>query len=83
MNWRAIGSATSGGLVWASPDVCHSHRPTREVSGHPDGIELFLPWRKNDRDARGIRLWLPRTKRTSVRGDARVNFFLPGAQRRR
>jgi len=20
MNWRAIGSATSGGLVWASPD---------------------------------------------------------------
>src|ERR1700730_3056658 len=21
MNWRAIGSATSGGLVWASPDA--------------------------------------------------------------
>jgi site-specific recombinase XerD len=26
---------------------------------HADGIELFLPWRKNDQDARGTRLWLP------------------------
>ena len=26
---------------------------------HPDGIELFLPWRKNDQDARGTKLWLP------------------------
>ena len=26
---------------------------------HTDGIELFLPWRKNDQDARGTRLWLP------------------------
>ncbi len=27
MNWRAIGSATSGGLVWASPDsVTHPRR---------------------------------------------------------
>jgi site-specific recombinase XerD len=29
------------------------------VARHPDGIELFLPWRKNDQDARGTRLWLP------------------------
>jgi hypothetical protein len=25
---------------------------------HADGIELFLPWRKNDQDARGTKLWL-------------------------
>jgi site-specific recombinase XerD len=29
------------------------------VTRHADGIELFLPWRKNDQDARGTRLWLP------------------------
>jgi site-specific recombinase XerD len=29
------------------------------VARHPDGIELFLPWRKNDQDARGTKLWLP------------------------
>jgi len=29
------------------------------VTHHADGIELFLPWRKNDQDARGTRLWLP------------------------
>jgi hypothetical protein len=29
------------------------------VTCHADGIELFLPWRKNDQDARGTRLWLP------------------------
>jgi integrase len=42
-------------------------RPS-EISGltlehatrHADGIELFLPWRKNDQDARGTRLWLPK-----------------------
>jgi integrase len=27
---------------------------------HADGIELFLPWRKNDQDARGTKLWLPK-----------------------
>jgi integrase len=27
---------------------------------HADGIELFLPWRKNDQDARGTRLWVPK-----------------------
>jgi hypothetical protein len=33
MNWRAIGSAISGGLAWASPDSathepnCHAFRP--------------------------------------------------------
>jgi len=29
------------------------------VTRHPDGIELFLAWRKNDQDARGTKLWLP------------------------
>jgi site-specific recombinase XerD len=29
------------------------------VTHHVDGIELFLPWRKNDQDARGTKLWLP------------------------
>ena len=33
---------------------------TREhLTRHADGIELFLPWRKNDQDARGTKLWLP------------------------
>jgi integrase len=30
------------------------------VTRHADGIELFLPWRKNDQDARGSKLWLPK-----------------------
>jgi site-specific recombinase XerD len=30
------------------------------ITRHADGIELFLPWRKNDQDARGTRLWLPK-----------------------
>jgi integrase len=30
-----------------------------QVARHADGIELFLPWRKNDQDARGTKLWLP------------------------
>src|ERR1700756_3353366 len=29
------------------------------VARHADGTELFLPWRKNDQDARGTKLWLP------------------------
>ncbi len=29
------------------------------LARHEDGIELFLPWRKNDQDARGTKLWLP------------------------
>jgi integrase len=29
------------------------------ITHHSDGIELFLPWRKNDQDARGTKLWLP------------------------
>jgi site-specific recombinase XerD len=28
------------------------------MTRHADGIELFLPWRKNDQDARGTKLWL-------------------------
>jgi site-specific recombinase XerD len=30
-----------------------------QLTRHADGIELFLPWRKNDQDARGTKLWLP------------------------
>jgi len=33
-----------------------------EISGltrHEDGIALFLPWRKNDQEARGTTVWLP------------------------
>jgi hypothetical protein len=30
-----------------------------DVTRHAAGIELFLPWRKNDQDARGAKLWLP------------------------
>ncbi len=29
------------------------------LTRYADGIELFLPWRKNDQDARGTKLWLP------------------------
>ena len=29
------------------------------LTRHEDGIELFLPWRKNDQDAHGTKLWLP------------------------
>jgi site-specific recombinase XerD len=29
------------------------------LARHVDGIELFLPWRKNDQEARGTKLWLP------------------------
>jgi integrase len=31
-----------------------------QVTYHADGIELFLPWRKNDQDAHGTKLWLPK-----------------------
>jgi site-specific recombinase XerD len=30
-----------------------------QLARHADGIELFLPWRKNDQNARGTKLWLP------------------------
>jgi hypothetical protein len=30
------------------------------LTRHDDGIELLLPWRKNDQDARGTKLWLPK-----------------------
>ena len=29
------------------------------VTRHEDGIALFLPWRKNDQEARGTTVWLP------------------------
>jgi integrase len=38
----------------------HATRPA-------DGIELFLPWRKNDQDARDTRLWLRRGALSSAR----------------
>jgi hypothetical protein len=36
------------------------------VAGHADGIELFLPWRKTDQDARGAKLWLRPQGRTDL-----------------
>ena len=38
------------------------------LTRHEDGIELFLPWRKNDQDARGTKLWLPVGQYRSVPG---------------
>ena len=29
------------------------------LTRHDDGIALFLPWRKNDQEARGTQVWLP------------------------
>jgi integrase len=48
------------------------------VAGHTDGIELFLPWRKNDQDARGTRLWLPKG-RTDLCPVTALNTWLAAA----
>jgi integrase len=48
------------------------------VAGHADGIELFLPWRKNDQDARGTRLWLPKG-RTDLCPVTALNTWLAAA----
>jgi site-specific recombinase XerD len=45
---------------------------------HADGIELFLPWRKNDQDARGTRLWLPQG-RTDLCPVAALDTWLAAA----
>ena len=34
--------------------LSHEH-----LTRHDDGIALFLPWRKNDQEARGTTVWLP------------------------
>ena len=34
--------------------LTHEH-----LTRHNDGIALFLPWRKNDQEARGTQVWLP------------------------
>jgi site-specific recombinase XerD len=34
--------------------LTHEH-----LTRHNDGIALFLPWRKNDQEARGSQVWLP------------------------
>jgi hypothetical protein len=46
MNWRAIGSATSGGLVWASPT------PSLQRPTHEPNCNAFsrADWELNDRD---------------------------------
>jgi len=49
------------------------------AAGHADGIELFLPWRKNDQDAPGTRLWLPKGAPIS----ARSKRSTPGSTPRR
>ena len=49
-------------LVGFAAALRPSELATLEIGGltrHEDGIELFLPWRKNDQDARGTKLWLP------------------------
>jgi integrase len=48
------------------------------VTHHADGIELFLPWRKNDQDARGTRLWLPQG-RTALCPVAALEAWLDAA----
>jgi integrase len=49
------------------------------VTRHADGIELFLPWRKNDQDARGTRLWLPQG-RTDLCPVAALEAWLAAAK---
>jgi site-specific recombinase XerD len=49
------------------------------VARHADGIELFLPWRKNDQDARGTRLWLPQG-RTDLCPVAALEAWLAAAK---
>jgi integrase len=46
-----------------------------------DGIELFLPGRKNDQDARGTKLWLPKG-RTALCPVAALEAWLAAAARR-
>jgi hypothetical protein len=46
---------------------------------HADGIELFLPWRKNDQDARGTKLWVPKAAPISVRPQALEAWLAAGA----
>jgi integrase len=48
------------------------------VTRHADGIELFLPWRKNDQDARGTRLWVPKG-RTDLCPAAALEAWLAAA----
>jgi hypothetical protein len=43
--------------------------PRREhLTRHADSLELFLPWRNNDQDARGTRLWLPKGRTDLLSG---------------
>jgi integrase len=48
------------------------------LAHHADGIELFLPWRKNDQDARGTKLWLPQG-RTELCPVTALDAWLAGA----
>ena len=68
MNWRAIGSATSGGLVWASPDPVT--RPPACLGGRGDEP---LP-----------RRWEPAVSRDKVaRGDRRFRSAVRARRRPR
>ena len=49
------------------------------LTRHADGIELFLPWRKNDQDGRGTKLWLPQG-RTALWPVATLEAWLAAAQ---
>ena len=41
------------------PSRTRRARDRAALTRHEDGIELFLPWRKNDQEARGTTVWLP------------------------
>jgi hypothetical protein len=49
------------------------------LARHADGIELFLPWRKNDQDGRGTKLWLPQG-RTELCPVAALETWLAAAE---
>jgi integrase len=76
---RGRGDGKLPVVVWAQLRPSEIARLTLEyVTRHADGIELFLPWRKNDQDARGTRLWLPQG-RTELCPVAALDAWLAAA----
>jgi site-specific recombinase XerD len=54
--------------------LTHEH-----LTRHNDGIALFLPWRKNDQEARGTQVWLP-SGRTDLCPVTALEAWLAAAQ---
>jgi integrase len=54
--------------------LTHEH-----LTRHNDGIALFLPWRKNDQEARGTQVWLP-SGRTDLCPVSALEAWLAAAQ---